>query len=245
VGAMSLMAGKSLAIGEAGMLVTNDRELYERCIAYGHYERTGARSHYNPPDQQVTDASLQQFSGVPIGGFKHRMHQLSSAVGRVQLRHYPERIVEIQRAMNRFWDLLEGVPGIKAHRPAADSGSTMGGWYFARGLYRSAELGGLPSAKFCEAVRAEGVSVCSPGANAPLHTHNVFHYADLFGTGTPTMLSFTERDVRQGPGTLPVSEASGKTVLGVPWFKHDCPEVIEQYAAAYRKVAEQAHELSN
>ena len=36
------------------------------------------------------------------------MHQLSSAVGRVQLRHYRERMEEIQRAMNRFWDLLEG-----------------------------------------------------------------------------------------------------------------------------------------
>lgn len=244
VGAMSLMAGKSLAIGEAGMLVTDDRELYERCIAYGHYERTGARSHYNPPDQQVTDASLQQFAGVPIGGFKHRMHQLSSAMGRVQLRYYPDRIAEIQRAMNRFWDLLEGVPGIKAHRPGADSGSTMGGWYYARGLYRAEELGGLPIARFCEAVRAEGVNVCGPGANAPLHTHNVFHYADLFGTGKPTMVSFTERDVRQGPGTLAVSENSPQTVIGVPWFKHDRAEVIEQYAAAYRKVAEHAHELS-
>jgi perosamine synthetase len=29
VGAMSLMSGKSLAIGEAGMLVTDDREIYE------------------------------------------------------------------------------------------------------------------------------------------------------------------------------------------------------------------------
>ncbi|MBT3380905.1 MAG: DegT/DnrJ/EryC1/StrS family aminotransferase [Lentisphaerae bacterium] len=243
VGAMSLMAGKSLAIGEAGILVTDNREIYERCVAYGHYERTGARSQYNPPDQQVTDTSLQQFSGMPMGGYKHRMHQLSSAMGRVQLRHYPERIVEIQKAMNRFWDLLEDVPGITAHRPAAGSGSTMGGWYFARGLYRAEELGGLTNATFAEAVRAEGVGACGTGANAPLHTHNVFHYADLFGTGKPTMVSFTDRDVRQGPGTLPVSENSGQTIVGVPWFKHDRPEIIEQYAAAYRKVAEHADEL--
>jgi len=236
VGAMSLMAGKSLAIGEAGMLVTDDRDIYERCIAYGHYERTGARSHYNSPDQQVTDPSLRQFAGVPIGGFKHRMHQLSSAMGRVQLRYYPGRIAEIQRAMNRFWDLLEGVPGIRAHRPEPGSGSTMGGWYHARGLYRAEELGGLTSGAFCEAMRAEGVTMCVPGANAPLHTHNVFHYADLFGLGKPTMVAFAERDVRQGLGTLPVSEAVAETVIGVPWFKHDRPEVIEQYAAAFRRV---------
>ncbi|MCD6361444.1 MAG: aminotransferase class I/II-fold pyridoxal phosphate-dependent enzyme [Armatimonadetes bacterium] len=37
VGAMSLMSGKSLAVGEAGMLVTDDLEIYERGIALGHY----------------------------------------------------------------------------------------------------------------------------------------------------------------------------------------------------------------
>lgn len=243
VGAMSLMSGKSFACGEAGMLVTNDRAIYERAIAYGHYERTGAPSNYNPPDQQITDADLKLYSGIPIGGFKHRMHQLSSAMGRVQLRHYPARITEIQNALNRFWDLLDGVPGIHAHRPTQWPDSTMGGWYFARGLYRAEELDGLPCAKFAEAVRAEGVGVCSPGANYPLHTHNVFHTADVLGAGKPTAIAFTERDVRQGPGTLPVSESIREICLGVPWFKHDDPERIAQYAAAYRKVAEHAAAL--
>jgi perosamine synthetase len=243
VGAMSLMSGKSLAIGEAGILVTNDRDIYERAIAYGHYERTGAPSTYNPPDQQITRDDLAPFSGIPIGGFKHRMHQLSSAVGRVQLRHYPARIAEIQQGMNRFWDLLADVPGILAHRPDQWPDSTMGGWYFARGLYRAEELGGLTCAKFAEAVKAEGVGACSPGANYPLHTHNVFHSADVIGAGKPTAIAFTDRDVRQGPGTLPVAESIREICLGVPWFKHDDPACIAEYAAAYRKVAENAAQL--
>ncbi len=243
VAAMSLMSGKSFACGEAGMLVTSDRDIYERAIAYGHYERTGAPSNYNPPDQQITNADLKLYSGIPIGGFKHRMHQLSSAMGRVQLRHYPARIVEIQRALNRFWDQLDGLPGLRAHRPTQWPDSTMGGWYFARGLYRAEELGGLPCARFTEAVRAEGVGACGQGANYPLHTHNVFHTADVLGAGKPTALAFTERDVRQGPGTLPVAESIREICIGVPWFKHDVPEQIAQYAAAYRKVAEHADEL--
>ena len=48
--------------------------------------------------------------------------------------------------MNYFWDLLEGVPGLRAHRPPAGSGSTMGGWYAAHGLYVPEELGGLQRA---------------------------------------------------------------------------------------------------
>src|SRR5712691_10104795 len=82
VGAMSLMAGKSLAIGEGGILITDDPVIYERAAAFGHYERTGS----------LTLPELQRFVGLPLGGHKYRMHQLSAAVGRVQLRHYQERM---------------------------------------------------------------------------------------------------------------------------------------------------------
>jgi hypothetical protein len=152
------------------------------------------------------------------------------------------RIREIQAAMARFWDRLEGVPGIHPHRaPYPDS--TSGPAYFARGLYRRGELGGLPCGRFCEAVRAEGAAVCHPGANRPLHLHPVFHDADIFRQGRPTMIAFGQRDVRQGPGSLPVSESIDEMAFGVPWFKHDRADVIEQYAAAYRKAAENADKL--
>jgi dTDP-4-amino-4,6-dideoxygalactose transaminase len=126
ISCMSMMAGKSFAIGEAGMMVTNDRDLYERCIAYGHYERTGLPSKYNPVERCIFNPALNKFAGLPLGGFKHRMNQTCSAMGRVQLKSYDRRIKDIQSAMDRFWDLLDGVPGLKAHRPPAQSKSTMG-----------------------------------------------------------------------------------------------------------------------
>jgi len=240
IAAMSMMAGKSFAIGEAGMMVTNDRLLYERCIAYGFYERTGVKSNFNDADAQVTFDELLQYAGAPLGGAKHRLNQTCAAMGRVQLKYYDERIAEIQRAMNRFWDLLEGVPGLRAHRPP--QGSTMGGWYAAHGLYRAEELGGLPCAKFCEAVNTEGATTY-PGANRPLNIHPLFHIADIFNMGKPTMISFGQRDVRQGPGSLPVSEGIAEIAYGIPWFKKDYPEIIEQHANAFRKAAEHADEL--
>lgn len=242
VAAMSMMGGKGFAIGEAGMLLTNDTEIYERAIAYGHYERTGGPSRFAVAESAV-HGDLARFRGLPIGGHKHRMNQTCSAMGRVQLKYYPERMAEIQRAMNRFWDLLDGVPGLRAHRPPRESGSTMGPWYYPRGLYRGEELGGLSCARFCEAVRAEGVGDCQPGANFALHTHPVFHEADLFRQGRPTALAFGQRDVRQGPGTLPHAERVAERVFGVPWFKHDRAAEIERYATAYRKVALQAAAL--
>jgi len=244
VGAMSCMSGKAFPIGEGGMMVTNDRAIYERCISYGFYERTGAPSRFNAPNAQVTMKELKPYIGVPMGGYKHRLNQMASAMGRVQLKSYPKRMKDIQNGMNRFWDLLDGVPGIRAHRPAAGSGSTMGGWYAPRGLYRGKELGGLSCARFCEAVRAEGpLGVCWPGANFPLHLHGVFQTADIFRMGKPTMISFGQRDVRQGPGTLPVAENIAELAFGIPWFKHDRAKLIKEYAAAYRKVAENADQL--
>jgi len=228
VACYSLMTAKSIALGEAGMLTTNDREIYERALAFGHYERYAAA---------IQTPYLRPWAGLPLGGVKNRMHQMSSAVGRVQLRHYDERAAEIRRAMNHFWDLLEGTPGLRAHRVDESTGSTMGGWYGAHGLYRTEELGGLSVTRFCEAVRAEGVGDANPGCNKPLHAHPVFNDVDIYGQGKPTRVAHSERDLRQPVGSLPVAEGIGRKVYFIPWFKHYRPEMIAEYAEAFRKVA--------
>jgi len=233
VSAMSMMSGKSLATGEAGMLCTDSREIYEYALALGHYERTKA---------EVTLPELKEFVGLPLGGYKHRINQTCSAMGRVQLRHYPDRIRDIQQAMNYFWDGLEGLPGVRPHRPAKGSGSTMGGWYNPLGHYRPEELGGLPIDRFIQALNAEGVPSWR-AANLPLHRHPVFSTADIYGDGKPTRIAFSDRDLRESPGSLPVSEGLSERCMGVPWFKHYVPEQIDQYIAAHRKVVAQAEAL--
>jgi dTDP-4-amino-4,6-dideoxygalactose transaminase len=233
VAAMSLMSGKSLPAGEAGILCTNDREIYERALALGHYERT---------TEELTLPELKPFAGVPLGGYKHRINQTCSAMARVQLRHYPERMREIQQAMNHFWDGLEGVPGLRAHRPPKGSRSTMGGWYNPLGHYLPEELRGLPIDRFIEAVNAEGGRTWR-GGNFPLHLHPVFNTADIYRDGSPTRIAFADRDLRQGAGSLPASEALAGRCLGVPWFKRYRPEEIDGFVVAYRKVATQAEKL--
>ncbi|NLN28069.1 MAG: DegT/DnrJ/EryC1/StrS family aminotransferase [Firmicutes bacterium] len=232
VGAMSLMSGKSFAVGEAGMLVTNDREIYERAIAFGIYERF---------DERIETEYLKAYLGLPMGGYKYRMHQLSSAVGRVQLKYYDERCAEIRKALDYFWELLDGVPGIRPHRVKWPD-SNMAGWYEPHGHYVPEELGGLSLTRFAQAVRAEG-SICNPGCNLPLHTHPLFNTADVYGHGKPTRIANSDRDVRQPKGSLPVSEGINRRVYGVPWFKHYRPEIIEEHAEAYRKVAMNYKEL--
>ena len=112
----------------------------------------------------------------------------------------------------------------------------MGGWYAAHGRYVPEELGGLSVTAFAAAVRAEG-SQCQPGTNPPLHLHPLFNDYDIYGHGTPTRIAHSERDLRQPRGSLPISEGIGARAYSVPWFKHYRPRIIEQHAAAYRKVA--------
>ena len=234
VACASLMSGKALVAGEAGMLTTDDLEIFERAIAWGFYRRF---------DETIQTPYLKPYAHLPLGGYKYRMHQMSSAVGRVQLRHYDARMREIQQAMNHFWDLLEGLPGIRAHRPPPESGSTMAGWYAARGLYRPEELGGLSVTAFVAAVQAEGVADCQAGTNPPLHLHPLLNTCDIYGHGKPTRIAHSDRDVRQPAGSLPVSEAICSHTFSVPWFKHHRPDAIAEYAAAFRKVVANHEQL--
>lgn len=234
VAAFSLMSGKSFAIGEGGILLTNDREIYERAMVFGHYERHG----------ELTVDELADGAGLPWGGQKYRMHQLSSAVGREQLKTYPTQMAEIDAAMTLFWDLLEGVPGIRAHRPPKDSGLTKGGWYIPVGHYRSEELGGLSVRRFAEALTAEGVP-CRPGVNRPLHLHPLFNTIDVYGDGRPTRLANLPDgvDIRQPVGSLPVAEGIQERLFTVPYFRKNRPELIQEYAATIRKVIDHAADL--
>jgi len=234
VAAMSLMSGKSFPIGEGGILVTDDRSIHDRALAWAHYGRYKADA--------VGDEWLKKFAGLPLGGYKYRMHQLSSAVARVQLKHYDERAAEIRKAMNHFWDLLEGVLGVKAHRTPPDSDSTMAGWYSASGLYVPEDLEGLSLTRFCEAVSAEGCPA-SPGLNRPLHLHPLFNECDVYGHGKPTRIANATRDVRQPRGSLPVTESLTKRTYKIPWFKKHYPEIIEEYANAFKKVSANYREL--
>ena len=233
IAAMSLMSGKSFAAGELGILVTDDRSLYERAMAFGHYER-------NNENYIKESDDLKPYFHIALGGIKGRANQLCSAMARVQLKYYDQRCAEIRKAMNYFWDLLEGLPGIRPIRVDESTGSNMAGWYSPHGRYIPEELGGLSVRHFCEAVRAEGIETWD-GGNFCLHTHPFFASFDLTNTGTPSRIEFNDHDVRVDDNKCKPSETI--YCFSVPWFKHFDQEWIEKYASGFRKVIENHAQL--
>ena len=230
VAAMSMMSQKLFAAGELGMLVTDDRKLYERAIAYGHYER-------NNDNFVLESDELKRFFHIPVGGVKGRANQLCVALARVQLKYFDERSAEINRAINYFFDCLEGLPGIKPRRVDVSDGSSMGGYYVPKLTYRPQELEGLSSARFAAAVRAEfnGSSSCGSKANFCLHGHEYFTHFDPLHSTAPKTDPFVVDE------TLLPSEQT--YCISVPWFKHFDKEWIDLFVSAYKKVLENYKDL--
>jgi dTDP-4-amino-4,6-dideoxygalactose transaminase len=234
VGIASLMTNKSLSAGEAGILITDNKLIYERAVAFGHYERFNS---------DITDSSLKEYRDLPLGGVKNRMHQISAAVGRTQLKCYNARISEIQKANDYFWSKLIGFQAFMPHKIIKNTGD-MAGHYLPVGHYNSEELNGLPVSIFAAAVRAEGFKECMTGCNHPLHKHPVFQTADIYNEGKPTRIVNSEKDVREGDKSLFISENIHEKLCSVPWFKHFDKEAIDKYANIYSKVLESYKKLN-
>jgi hypothetical protein len=76
-----------------------------------------------------------------------------------------------------------------------------------------------------------------------MHLHPVLNDADVYGEGKPTRIANADGDVRESEGSLPTCEDMQKRLYSIPWFKHYRPEIIKEYAEAFRKVVAQAGEL--
>ncbi|MCR5781226.1 MAG: aminotransferase class I/II-fold pyridoxal phosphate-dependent enzyme [Clostridia bacterium] len=232
VAAMSLMSQKSFSAGEFGILVTDDDEIYERALAYLHYERNN--------EQNIHEPELMPYMHMPLGAMKGRANQMCAALALEQLKIYDERTAEIRKALNYFWDRLEGCPGVHGIRVDESDGSDMAGWYVPHFTYRPEETG-VGFHAFCDAVSAEIAWKIPLGGNYPLHTHPIFQTWDPMGLGKPARIAFAHRDVRALDAALGPSERI--LCAEVPYFRRFIPNEIDKIADGFLKVVENLDQL--
>lgn len=240
VGAMSLMSSKSFAIGEAGMLVTNSKELYERSIRWSMYIRL--RQTFPPTDVQLT-----RTREVPLGGIKNRLNQCTCAIGLEQLKKYDAECAEIDKAMKYYHAGIADVKGIKMIYPPWE-GSSKAGWYCSRSVYDPEAFDGCPVTAFAAALNAEtGSGEFTAGCNFPLHWSSVFDDEDIFGNGLPPSRRFLPDGVtpKKLAGALPNAEWVNPHCLGDPWFRRFDKPVIDRYIEAVHKVAANVSSLKD
>ncbi|HIE04263.1 MAG TPA: DegT/DnrJ/EryC1/StrS family aminotransferase, partial [Candidatus Latescibacteria bacterium] len=166
--------GKPVAGGEGGMVTTNNRELYERQLAYCHLHRAGVKEELTLPQYRGLDSEVL--------GLKWRAHPLALALAKVSLETLDYRIERSNMVRERIFSSLGELPGLEpeASYPKARRISLYGG---IRLIYKPEELGGLPPERFVEALRAEGVKV-RLGFPYMEHLRKIFTEGfDLWGMG--------------------------------------------------------------
>lgn len=226
VGCFSLQGSKPLSAGEGGMLVTNDPDLYDRALALGHQGR--------PASRHVTGRFAKYaFTGL---GFKYRIHPFAAAMALVGLDYIDEKNALRAQYLGRLTRRLEGVPGMQVLHTR--EGCVRGGFYEYRALCRPEDLGGLPTARYIDALAAEGVPV-RPERYTLQHLEPAFRGdEEPFPGGSGSLRRRVWRK-----GDLPVTEALYERLLAFPPDIYQ-EDLIEEIGRAAEKVASHLEELA-
>jgi perosamine synthetase len=102
VGIFSFSTPKIITTGQGGMIVTNDRQIYERSMALKDFGR----------EIGVKKEMKKSFSHSTIG-FNFKFTEFQAAVGIAQMRKLQKRILKKRRMFKKYVDLLSNVQGIE------------------------------------------------------------------------------------------------------------------------------------
>lgn len=144
IGAFSLQAGKPLVAGEGGLLVTDNKEFFERAIVLGHYERIGE-----------TSEKFRKYNKTGLG-YKFRISTLNAALAYAQLQNYSENIRKENELMDCFISGIDYIEGVKVPRQK-DPKFKRGGFFSTR-LILDPNFFRVKKEVIMEALNAEGIA---------------------------------------------------------------------------------------
>lgn len=165
VAVFSLGSRKTVSGGTAGILLTRDRQVYERALLLGIPQGRTSR--------EVTSQHLRQYVNTGFGE-NYRSSPIAAVLAADHLdrlddsiRIKNENLAQLARLLHEF------LPGLSppSLRPAVDVGT----WYGYKPQWMCAEETRVSRAVLVDALRAEGVPVEIPGAL--LHRQPLFEYA--------------------------------------------------------------------
>ena len=216
IAVFSLQTQKLAPAGEGGILLTDDDALWKRATCLGDIVRI---LELQSPERRFAATSF---------GIKMRMAPMSSAIGRVQLKHLDER--NARRKHNIEWlnANLDGL-GVESFPGPAHVDRV----YFENLVrYRPEAFGGLPLSDALAALQAEGCTVAQP--RYPLvHQQPFFtegHWKTIARLGDRSEASMIDA------AGLPATVAHQQNMMRLPSFPSAMPALLDQYVEAFTKV---------
>lgn len=232
IGCFSLQASKLMTGIEAGVLITNNEEYYERACVLGHYERIPKlkseryRKYYAPEKEQAPSCF----------GFKYRIHPLAAAIARVQLRHLDEWNETRRRNMGYLTQRLSEIGG-EVFEPPYEAPGTKRVWLNYICQYH-AEKTGVSREKFIEALRAEGLPATGGRTGyLPVYWNPIYEERSVWAEGYPFDAPYVSRKVVYERGMCPEAERFWQRTVGLPVLHHECrQELLDEIVEAVAKV---------
>jgi dTDP-4-amino-4,6-dideoxygalactose transaminase len=226
-GCFSIGSGKNLAAGDGGVLVADDRELFEKALLAGmHPGRTS---------REVTLEHLKPLVDNLI--YTYRIHAFTAALALKQMDRLEELNGWRRKNAARLREALAGVPGIRAlDLPAhCDPAWHMVPWTFAAG-----DLPGVTRQQYVKALQAEGVPIGAGYVGTPIHLRRTFQNKEWWlGNGYPWKANSRGEKIVYRKGDCPVAEERCERldlILGGGGWWTDVSALVDQIAEAFRKV---------
>ena len=234
IGCFSLQGSKPVTGLEAGVVVTDDDDLYDRMMALGQYGRCG--------ESWKTDR-FTELHNMGLG-VKYRANPFGIAMARGRL----ERLSELNEKRRKWFaqmdELLENIEGVETQKVYPKA--TRGGLLLYAGLV-DPEVYGVPVSKVLKALVAEGVRTkpeITPYGYGVMHLESLFNDFSFEGLGGPW--GYLPDNVRKSyrPGSLPISERIHGTCFWLSTPVDPDPIWVEQTAEAFQKVYDNRSRLS-
>jgi len=216
IACFSMQQSKHMTTGDGGMAITNDEETYIRLKLFSDkgwdYKYMGERDHaFLAPN--------------------YRMTEMQGAVGVAQLKKV--RDVTLRRiALGRqLSELIQDAPGVTVVPQEDDRETTWWNYIF--------HVTGHDPDKFCEAVRAEGVSVGAHYIGDPIFMRGAFltKKNTYGGSGFPFTSEVASREYEYSGDIVPGAVKGLSTVCVMGIHEHMSEEDIRDMGEAIVKVA--------
>lgn len=215
VACISLQANKLIYAGEGGVLLTNNKEIYERAILLGHFQK------------RTKSVTLEKYKYLSETGYglKYRQHPLGAVLANALLKDVDQLIENRNRNLDYFSKKLSRVKGIEP--PFTASNVTRGAYYGYKPKIKFDELHPIDRETYMKALVAEGVEVKIPKSK-PLNFYPLFQnkFIELSGSDKPLYKA----------GDFPAAEKYYDEIMSLPTFTEPSTQIIDEYIGAFEKV---------
>lgn len=213
----SYQMSKALPGIEGGMGMYQEKEDFERATSLGNYDMPGVDKNGN----------YYKYKGSGLG-LKFRMHPMSAALVRCQLKGLMARNEVGARQVRAMNDRLMQLPGLYEQTSGRKDMQRM--HYAWNMLFIDEKEAGMTRDAAVKALKAEGVHV--DGLHYTLQHELPVYREEGWWHHLPTIPD------------LPGSVQANATSIALPYFTSEAPELVEQYVKAFEKVWAHRTELA-